>query len=62
MCPVEDFFVDSDLISSSVMDKSRCEKCSGYIWYCVDRVAFCNIYVIQQDTQYLMINFINNIQ
>ena len=33
------------------------------IWYCMDReVSFCNIYVIQQDTQYLMINFIRNIQ
>ena len=28
----------------------------------MDRVSFCNIYVIQQDTQYLMINFIRNIQ
>ena len=32
------------------------------IWYCMDRVLFCNIYVIQQETQYLMINFIHNIQ
>ena len=31
-------------------------------WYCMDRVSFCNIYVIQQDTQYMMINFIHNIQ
>ena len=31
------------------------------IWYCCDRVSFCNISVIQQDTQYLMINFIHNI-
>ena len=31
------------------------------IWYCMDRVSFCNISVIQQDTQYLMINFIHNI-
>ena len=28
----------------------------------MDRVSFCNIYVIQRDTQYLMINFIHNIQ
>ena len=26
----------------------------------MDRVSSCNIYVIQQDTQYLMINFIHN--
>ena len=32
------------------------------IGYCMDRVSFCNISVIQQDTQYLMINFIHNIQ
>ena len=32
------------------------------LWYCMDRVSFCNIYVIQKDTQYLMINFIHNIQ
>ena len=28
----------------------------------MDRVSFCNISVIQQDTQYLLINFIHNIQ
>ena len=28
----------------------------------MDRVSFCNIPVIQQDTQYLMINLIHNIQ
>ena len=28
----------------------------------MDRVTFCNIYVLQQDAQYLMINFIHNIQ
>ena len=28
----------------------------------MDRVSFCNVYVIQQDTQYLMINFFHNIQ
>ena len=27
----------------------------------MDRVSFCNIYAIQQDTQYLMINFMNKI-
>ena len=32
------------------------------LWYCTDYVSFCNIYVIQQDTQDLMINFIHNIQ
>jgi hypothetical protein len=32
------------------------------IWYYMDRVSFCNTYVIQQDTQYLMINFIHNIR
>ena len=32
------------------------------ISYCMDRVSFCNIYVIQQDTKYLMINFMHNIQ
>jgi hypothetical protein len=31
-------------------------------WYFMDRVSFCNVSVIQQDTQYLMINFIHNIQ
>ena len=30
--------------------------------YCMDRASFCNISVIQQDTHYLMINFIRNIQ
>ena len=30
--------------------------------YSMDRVSFCNISVIQQDTQYLVINFIHNIQ
>ena len=28
------------------------------IWYCMNRLSFCNIYVIQRDTQYLMILFI----
>ena len=32
------------------------------IWYGMDCVIFWNISVIQQDTQYLMINFIHNIQ
>ena len=33
-----------------------------FLWYCMDRLSFFNIYVIQQATQYLMINFIRNIQ
>ena len=37
-------------------------KVNEQISYCMDRVSFCSIYVIQQDTQYLMINFIHNIQ
>ena len=28
--------------------------------YCMDRVSSCNIYVIQQDTQCFMIEFIHN--
>ena len=32
------------------------------IWYCMDCVSFCNIYVIQQGAQYLMIKFIHNVQ
>ena len=31
-------------------------------WYFMDRVSFCNIYITQRDTQYLMINFMQNIQ
>jgi len=30
VCSVEDFFVQSDYISISAMDKSRCEKRNGY--------------------------------
>ena len=30
-------------------------------WYCMDRVSSCNIYVIQQDTQCFIIEFIRNI-
>ena len=29
-------------------------------WYCMDSVSSCNIYVIQQDTQCFMIEFIHN--
>ena len=32
------------------------------IWYCMDLLSFCIMNVMQQDTQYLMINFIHNIQ
>ena len=30
--------------------------------YVLPTLYLCNIYVIQQDTQYLMINFVHNIQ
>ena len=33
-----------------------------FFLYFMDRVLFCNISVIQQDTQYLMINFVHSFQ
>ena len=35
-------------------------KIYGVTWYCMERVSPCNIYVIQQDTQCFIIDFIHN--
>ena len=39
-----------------------CSSCKWSVltWYCMDRASSCNIYVIQQDTQCFMIEFIHN--
>ena len=50
---------NTTLTSIQISDQ---QEDTDFFWYCMDHVTFCNISVIQQDTQYLMINFIHNIQ
>ena len=53
---------NTNILQRCVALQLRRRLTSFVVSYCMDRVSFCNVCVIQQDTQYLTINFIHNIQ